>query len=666
MNQKKFLREFSSELLSKLETFPYLPKRIILIADILLVILSFTLTYLICFNLIRAPFIFTSFLVKLGLCVVVHVLFFWLFKTYMGILRYSTFRDALRIFNAVFFANLTLVFINELLAIYSAKFIFPDIGFFINFVLTFGLIFFFRMFVKLLFDYAKVFDLKKRKNIPLLVYGIKPSDVDLAQMIKNNENLPYRVVGFISPESASSDKTILDLPVTYEEDFFSKIEKKDQQRAILINPKEIERKEKRELADKCIQYEIDLLSTPPIEDWKDNRKKTKKLKKVKIEDLLGRIPIAIDVQTIGNNLEGKTVLVTGAAGSIGSEIVRQLSKFNLGLLILCDMAESPLHQVGLELKEKYPDINYILITGNIQNHGQMKSVFEKYLPHYIYHAAAYKHVPMMEEHPCDAILTNVMGSKHIADLAVEFNAEVFVMISTDKAVNPSNVMGASKRIAEIYIQSLSAMLKKQPGDKKLTKFVTTRFGNVLGSNGSVIPRFEKQIKKGGPVTVTDPEIIRYFMTIPEACRLVLEASNLGKGDEVFVFDMGESVKIKDMAEEMIRLSGLEPYKDIDIVFTGLRPGEKLYEELLYDKEQVKPTPNEKIMIGAVTEYDYKEIEESVNKLIKTAYTYSNMDTVKMMKEIVPEFISQNSIYCELDKKPSSISEPKFSASTISN
>ena len=367
-----------------------------------------------------------------------------------------------------------------------------------------------------------------------------------------------------------------------------------------------------------------------------------------IENLLSRVPVQSDTESIGNNLKDKTVLITGAAGFIGSEIVRQLCRFDVKLLLLCDIAETPLHQLSLELDNNYPEVKIQLLLADIRNYARLKYIFEQYKPQYIYHAAAYKHVPLIEQQPSEAILTNVAGTKNLADLAIEYGSECFVMISTDKAVNPSSVMGASKRIAEIYIQYLVHNLSETKS-KLSIRFITTRFGNVLGSNGSVIPLFEKQIKAGGPVTVTHPEIYRFFMTISEACNLVLEAGNLGKGGEIFTFDMGELVKIKDIAESMIRLYGFEPYKDIDIVYSGLRPGEKLYEELLYDKEKILPTSHEKILISKLTECNYEKILPMLYNLINTVNYDNNLEIVKIMKEIVPEYISQNSIYHQLDE-----------------
>lgn len=620
-----------------------------LVADLFIVTISFSLTYIIFFNLIKESFTAGPFLALLGICLLVQTIFFLLFNSHRGILRYSTYRDYFRIFGAVFFANLALYLINDLIFRNLYDFIFPNSGFVVNLIVSFGLLFIFRIGVRFLFDMTKILDTQKNKCVQILVYGTDPSKVDMVQMIQHNKYIPYVIAGFISGEAAISDKTILNLPVFCQKDLFPGIIEEYSIKSILLDPRELDREEKQSLAEKCQQHNVDLLSTSSIEEWSYERsdKKIKKIKKVQIEDLLGRIPIAIDHVSIGKNLEGKTILITGAAGSIGSEIVRQLCRFSPQKLLLCDSAETPLHNLCLEIREKFPKINFTSFLSDVRNYEQMQLIIRMNKPQYIYHAAAYKHVPLLEEQPCEAVLTNVMGSKNIADLAIKFKAEVLVMISTDKAVNPSNVMGASKRIAEMYVQSLGDAQKKE-SEGPHTRIITTRFGNVLGSNGSVIPLFEEQIKKGGPITVTDKNIIRYFMTIREACRLVLEAGNFGKGGEVFVFDMGDPVKIKDMAEEMIRLSGLVPYQDIDIVYTGLRPGEKLYEELLYNGETMQPTHNKKIKIGTVQRYDHKEIFAPVELLIKTAQTYNCMETVRAMKKIAPEFVSQNSPYADMD------------------
>ncbi|MDL2241519.1 polysaccharide biosynthesis protein [Bacteroidales bacterium OttesenSCG-928-L03] len=612
--------------------------------DLLIAVLSFTVTYLLLLYLLSTRFQIEDFLLNTGVCVVAYTIFFHVFKTYIGIIRYSTFRDALRLFGAVFFANLTMFILNHIVSEYTIWTTFPTVGYVINFSISFGFSFLFRMLVKLIYEYARKRTTKQTK-IPILVNGTDRNLIDFAKVLNNGSS--YKVVGFISKDESLIHKNLLGLPIYSQTEIKKQMPYRSLFQSILIDPRTIDRGEKQRLSDLCILNNIELLSTPDRNEWKENPDKETTLHKIKIEDLLGRIPIAIDVESIAKNLKGKTILVTGAAGSIGSEIVRQLCNFQVGRIVLCDQAETPMHELCLELNEIFKDIDYVPKVANIKDYDQIQHIMEKYKPQYIYHAAAYKHVPLMEDHPCEAVMTNVLGTKNLIDLAVLNKVEAFVMISTDKAVNPSNVMGASKRIAEIYVQSLYEKLKNTQ-DKPM-RIITTRFGNVLGSNGSVIPLFKKQIEKGGPLTVTDENIIRYFMTIREACRLVLDAGNFGKGGEVFLFDMGDSVKIKDLAERMIRLAGYEPYKDIDIVFTGLRPGEKLYEELLYDKETVQPTHNKKIMIGSVQKYDYDQVSVAVDKLIETAYSYNKSNLVTVMKEIVPEFKSQNSVYTELDK-----------------
>ena len=387
---------------------------------------------------------------------------------------------------------------------------------------------------------------------------------------------------------------------------------------------------------------------PTIDELREGTKTLRNLPDIRIEDLLGRDEIHINTGEIANFLKGKVVMVTGAAGSIGSELCRQLCHFGLKQLVLFDSAETPMHNIRLELEEKFPQVEFTPVMGDVRMVDRVESVFRRFHPQIVFHAAAYKHVPLMEENPCEAVHTNVYGTHNVADMAVKYDVDKFIMISTDKAVNPTNVMGASKRLAEIYVQSLSVAISKGLHSGK-TRFITTRFGNVLGSNGSVIPRFREQLAKGGPLTVTHPDIIRYFMTIPEACRLVLEAAFMGKGNEIFVFDMGTPVKIADLARRMIELAGLVPDKDIEIQYTGLRPGEKLYEELLAIKENTLPTLNEKIYRAQVREYDFKEINELMDPLVHLAVCVDKVRTVKLMKEIVPEFKSKNSEYEALDK-----------------
>jgi len=630
----------------KLRNFPHLPRRIIFLFDIICVLFAFLLATLISTEFASISINWNNCFRETIICLVITGLSFYIFKTYSGLLRYSTFRDALRIWFALFAANAILAVIHYI--VYQRPFL-TLAFFFVNFLLAFIFIFSSRMLIRLIFDSANRLH-NKSKLLPILIYGVEPPNINLAKMIDTDDNSNYQIMGFISPSANMSHQKIMGKPIFFKDVFCNNIRKFNHVKAILIQPEDISRTEKQLLAEICYQNKIELLAVPSIQRWKSDMKNINDINNFNIEDLLGRIPIEIDIETIRKNLEGKRVLVTGAAGSIGSEIVRQLCQFNLDLLILCDIAETPLYQLALNLEETFPNVKFLSILADVRNKNKMECIFSTYKPQCVYHAAAYKHVPMMENNPNEAIMTNVAGSKNIADLALAYNAENFVMISTDKAVNPSSVMGASKRIAEIYIQALSGHLKKEnTKNSSPIRFITTRFGNVLGSSGSVIPLFERQIKEGGPVTVTDPDIIRYFMTIPEACSLVLEAGNFGEGGEIFIFDMGEPVKIKDMAEEMIRLSGFKPYENINIIFTGLRPGEKLYEELLYDKETHHPTNNKKILIGNVCEQNLEEILPLLDQLIEISSTCNKIEIVRLMKQMVPEFISLNSEFEVLDK-----------------
>jgi FlaA1/EpsC-like NDP-sugar epimerase len=638
-----YIQQLKRKYIAKILSLPYLSKRAVYITDLAFVAVIFIVSYFICYSLANRTVEILPFSLKLSICLVLNASFQYLFATYRGVLRYSSFKDSLRVFWSLLFSNA--IFLVILLLVYEETILSWALVFF-NFILGFSSIVFFRMVVRLFFDYVKMIYVNK-KHLPLLIFGTQSTHISLAKMVRDNEYLPYSIAGFISLEARKANQKIMNYPIYRLSDFLTNAAAFTHIRALLIVSEELDPVQKQLLAEKCDQYKIELLSTPLLDNWEIEEKKTQATEKIRIEDLLGRIQIQTDTELIGNNLAGKTILVTGAAGSIGSEIVRQLCSFKVKMLLLCDIAETPLHQLSLDLDEHWSDVKKQLLIADVRNYKRMKLIFERYRPEYIYHAAAYKHVPLMEFQPSEAILSNVMGTKNVADLAMSYRSECFVMISTDKAVNPSNVMGASKRIAEIYIQYLVHHQLKT-GEKPPLRFITTRFGNVLGSNGSVIPLFTKQIEAGGPVTVTHPDIIRYFMTISEACNLVLEASGMGKGGEIFIFDMGESVKIKDMAESLIRLSGFEPYKDIDIIYTGLRPGEKLYEELLYNKEKILPTHHEKIMISKVTECNYEAILPLLSHLIKVAEHDNYVEIVKIMKKIVPEFISQNSVYSELD------------------
>jgi FlaA1/EpsC-like NDP-sugar epimerase len=486
----------------------------------------------------------------------------------------------------------------------------------------------------------------------VIIYGVGETGVATKRTLDADPNVNMSVVAFVDDDLRKRGK-VVDSVKIYHTDDLARIIEEENIDDLILTTQNLSPERKNKAVDLCLDHNVKVLNVPPLKTWVNGSFKVNQIKNIKIEDLLERAPIFIEEDIIESQIKGKRVLVTGAAGSIGSEIVRQLIKFNPQLIILNDIAESPLHEMQLELQDNSLTNNFIAYIGDVKNVSRMENMFATFKPHFVYHAAAYKHVPMMEKNPCEAICTNVGGTKVIADLSVKYRVEKFVMVSTDKAVNPTNVMGASKRIAEIYVQSYFNYLEKRNlnsvnGSVIKTKFITTRFGNVLGSNGSVIPRFKAQIQKGGPITVTHPDITRFFMTIPEACRLVLEAGSMGKGGEIFIFDMGQSVKIVELAKKMIKLSGLIPNQDIQIEFTGLRPGEKLYEELLNDTENTLPTHHDKIMIAKVRTYDFESIQTKVEELILLACDYHDNDVVKAMKNMVPEFISKNSIYEELD------------------
>jgi len=646
---KHRLLRFISTTFSSLKTLPHLPRWMVLFMDTCISMFAFTISYLICYELLNAVITMVPFLMKLLFNTSITVFFFLVFKSYAGIIRYSGFMDTLRIFVALLCANILMVAISNFSPLFSDTIVLLNSGFFISFILTFVLMLLFRVVTRVLYDLIKNGNqIAIQGCTPLVILGITPSNVSIAKMIKNDATSSYRVVGFISTNSRDIDKSVLNEPVFSMNKKDTAKMKRQGVKAMLIDPAEVERREKQEIAKYCMDNKIQILSPPPVSEWINGQPNIGKIKSIQIEDLLGRVPIKISVEEIAKSLGQTCVMVTGAAGSIGSEIVRQVAQFNPKLLLLCDNAETPLHHLQLELEEKFPELNFLPVVCDVRNYDRMEQIFKTCRPSYIYHAAAYKHVPLMEKHPSEAVYTNAIGSKNVVDLAIKYEAEVFVMVSTDKAVNPTNVMGTSKRIAEIYVQSLFKYLKNNQHTK--TKIITTRFGNVLGSNGSVIPLFKNQIANGGPVTVTHPDITRYFMTIREACRLVLEAGNMGKGGEIFVFDMGSPVKIIDLAEKMIHLAGFAPYKDIDIKITGLRQGEKLFEELLANEESTQPTHNAKILIGSAREYDYLIVNEQFEKLLSYVLDYKDEEVVKIMKELVPEFISVNSPYEVLDKE----------------
>lgn len=510
-------------------------------------------------------------------------------------------------------------------------------------VLAFFFLFLIRLTVKTVFDFISV---NAGDSIPVVIYGTKSAGISIAKMLRTNETIKYKLVGFVDTDKEATSKILMGVKVynLTEEIVKKTISKKA--KAVIVSPLKMETINPQTDLDIFINNRMSVLVLPPMSIWEGEVPSPRQIKSVQIEDLLERPQIKISMDNISKAIKGKVVLITGAAGSIGSEIVRQSISFNPEMVVMMDQAETPMHDMILKMKDKYPNQKFSAFIGDVRNRERMDLMMDTYRPDIVFHAAAYKHVPLMEDNPTECIQANVMGTKNLADLSVKYNVSRFVMVSTDKAVNPTNVMGASKRIAEIYVQSLN---KKQNREgREGTKFITTRFGNVLGSNGSVIPHFKQQIEKGGPVTVTHPDIIRYFMTIPEACLLVLEAGTTGNGGEIFIFDMGEPVKILDLAKKMIRLAGFVPDVDIMIKFTGLRPGEKLYEELLNKKEITKETHHPKIMIATVREYDYDEVSKNIDELIRYSFLGKNFLTVSQMKLIVPEFVSNNSQYERLD------------------
>lgn len=570
-----------------------------------------------------------------------HAIGFRIFHTYDGILRYSSFIDLQRVFYAVTFgAVLSAITKNMLLSTHF----FPGVeieyrnivlGALISTLVLWAI----RVIAKTIFDVS----LSDYNIKHAFIYGVKEGGIGLAKQIKNSKPMKFKLMGFISDDAEIKHHHLMGTKVYAPDQNTIRKMRNNNISTLLISPGAINVfRANKDFQDALLAEGIHIYM-PTTQEW--NRNEQQQLKEVSIENLLPRDEISIDMESVGSMLHGKRILITGSAGSIGSEIVRQIAKYSPAELILIDSAETPQHDIRLMMAKQFPDIKAETIVTTICSKSRMEHIFKTYLPDYVFHAAAYKHVPMMENNPCESIQNNVYGTKILADLAVKYGVKKFVMISTDKAVNPTNVMGCSKRICEIYVQSLNKAIEEGIINGK-TQFVTTRFGNVLGSNGSVIPLFKKQIKAGGPVTVTDPRIIRYFMLIPEACKLVLEAGTKGNGGEIFVFDMGKPVKIADMAQRMINLSGA---KNVEIKYTGLRAGEKLYEEVLNEKESTKPSFHDKIRIAEVREYDYTEVSKQIDDLIEKSKLYDEMLTVKCMKEIVPEYKSNNSIYEKLDK-----------------
>ena len=571
---------------------------------------------------------------------------FRIFHTYSGIIRYSSFVDLQRV---------GLAMLSSLIVAEAMHYViyYWDLDFkrlqgrqiaAMYLVATIGMMLF-RIVVKSLYEVL----FNTGGGMRTLIYGVKDGGIGLAKSIRSSKPNKFTLKGFIAHDSTFKGRILMGEKVYIVDDDLAETIRELKIKAVLVSPLQNERfRDDQELQDVLLSQGVQIFMSEGEKEWsQDDDYSNVQLKEISIEDLLPRDQIRVDMDSIGALLRGKKIMITGSAGSIGSEMVRQIAIYKPAELILIDQAETPQHNIRLMMHFEWPNITAHTIVASIANADRMEKIFQTYKPDYVFHAAAYKHVPMMENNPSESIQNNVWGTKVIADLSVKYGVKKFVMISTDKAVNPTNVMGCSKRICEIYCQSLNKMINEDANGKPVTQFVTTRFGNVLGSNGSVIPLFEKQIKAGGPVTVTDPKIIRFFMLIPEACKLVLEAGTHGSGGEIFVFDMGKPVKIADLAKRMIKLSGA---KNVEIKYTGLRAGEKLYEEVLSTTENTLPSFHEKIRIAKVREYDFKEVEAQINSLISLSHTYDDMAIVEKMKEIVPEYVSNNSKYSVLDKQ----------------
>ncbi|MFC2100459.1 polysaccharide biosynthesis protein [Bacteroidota bacterium] len=613
-----------------------IPGWVIFIIDILIVTFSLILAYLLRFNFSIPQHELDPLPIIAGIILVVRSFGFILARTYASIIRYTSTRDAIRIFIVCSAGSLIFVGINIITFYIKEIYFIPFSIIIIELITTVFVLISFRILVKI--AYLELQNPSREKS-NVIIFGAGEAGLIAKRALDRDAGSKIKVLAFVDDDQKKSGKKLEGVSI-FPYDKLKKLLESNDIINLIIAVQKIKPERKQEIVEKCLAKNIKVMTVPPVAKWINGELSFKQIKEVKIEDLMERDIIKLDAVKIENDLRGKTILITGAAGSIGSEIVRQVSKYPCKSILMLDIAETPLYYLDLEILESQIESNHKIILNDIRDLDKMNSLFKKYKPDIVYHAAAYKHVPMLENNPQEAIITNVNGTRNIADLSVKYNVEKFVMVSTDKAVNPTSIMGASKRIAEIYTQALN--------QKGKTRFITTRFGNVLGSNGSVIPLFSKQIQKGGPITITHPDITRFFMTIPEACQLVLEAGSMGNGGEIYIFDMGKSMKILDVAKKMIKLSGLTLGKDIQIIYTGLRPGEKLYEELLNKQENTLPTHNPLILIAKVKEYDLKTITDEVDQLFGKIDSSTNFEIVKTMKKIVPEFISKNSIYEQLD------------------
>lgn len=648
-DSESFISNFLSKenLRFNIRNLSYLPRWIIFMIDLSILIVSFFFTKAIINGVGLHVVNFPNKVPYVSLLIGFNIITFWIFRTYAGIIRHSSYVDAIKLLFSqisvlVFFVLVNFVFQN----IYGFK-IYLNTALFINMVLSFCGLFLYRVVVKQVFEHF----FSERNDIKLprtLIYGTDANALSVAKALKLETPSRFKIVGFVDRNSQNSSKRMMDLPILIQKKKLPTLMRSIGAESVIIADKSLSKEERLIIVEQCLEFNYKVYIVPLITDWENQKEISQKVKSLQIEDLLERKPIVLDGKSISKQLKEKTILISGAAGSIGSEIVRQVMLFKPERIIAVDQAETPLHNLSLELANLGSLEKIVTIVADIRNKDAMNAVFKMYQPDVVFHAAAYKHVPLMEENPSQAILTNVEGTKNIADLSCHYKVKNFVMVSTDKAVNPSNVMGASKRIAEKYVQSLQ-LKSIAERDFKHTKFITTRFGNVLGSNGSVVPLFTKQIAEGGPITITHPDIIRYFMTIPEACQLVLEAGAMGKGGEIYIFDMGKPVKIIDLARKMIKLAGFVPDEDIKIKIVGLRPGEKLYEELLNDTSKTIPTHHHKIMIAEEIQEEFEILHDEIEELITIANFHKKDAIVAKMKKIVPEFKSMNSAYEVLDK-----------------
>lgn len=643
-----YLNTFNVFSKERLKNLGYLPRWIILSIDIFFVIASIFVGGYILKGIGLSFFPLINPLAFYSLFIGVHIFFFWFFKIYAGIIRHTTITDGIKLFWSELSTFTVLYIINTISDSFFDQKLFLTTRVMIYCAITYCFALFFRIMVKNVFE-QYIHTVVNNNRIKTIIYGTGEGAIAIANAILSENPKRFKLMGFLVQNEAGFHKNslIMNLPlITTNRRVPVVLRKMRVESLIIAQDNYLNNEQRMMIIDDCLNHNIKVYSLPPLSDISDQRNIAANIRNIKIQDLLERNPIVLNNNIICDHLNEKTILVSGGAGSIGSEIVWQISKFKPKRILVLDQAETPLHHMILELEKAQVGIEIIALVADIRNMEMMERIFLNYHPQVIYHAAAYKHVPLMEENPEQAIFTNVKGTKNLADLAVKYNTERFVMVSTDKAVNPSNIMGASKRISEKYVQSLNEYLKSKQNVK--TKFITTRFGNVLGSNGSVVPLFTKQIEQGGPITITHPDIIRYFMTIPEACQLVLEAGSMGVGGEIYIFDMGKPVKIIDLAYKMIKLAGMTPEKDIKIKVIGLRPGEKLYEELLNDSSKTLPTHHEKIMIATDIHDNYECLNEDINMLINYA---QDLDTEKMvlaMKKLVPEFKSLNSVFQKLD------------------